>query len=327
MAYSAWTTIILVAWTLLAASGIASTPSLEDPSGSIEFSLEVQRRHESHDSDEGEVETIYGQLVGHRGPKPAANVRGTTSVNTSSTIVFPRADPGFPGVDKYGPLVRVPGCFFCPPQSTTPLTGRDLLESLSTDKMRSYMRVNEADALKHKCVFYTRALRATKYLSERASTWACAHQKFSIWVSASVFQPILFRNRPHSGSTCVPCPQSQLTARVMYAQHLWPNKIMAQEDKSQYTKDFYGIDEKDNWLHSIIGLPINKNEAPSMIQYFENMSEAMAQACSGEVVVMTQTSDKMGQYVVGDENIWKNKERPALQGLIKQGRVTRMLVV
>lgn len=72
-------------------------------------------------------------------------------------------------------------------------------------------------------------------------------------------------------------------------------------------------------------IPADRN-VPTMIQYFENMSEAMARSCTGEVVVVSQTPDDMGRYLTY-ENIWKNKERPALLNLEAQGKISRFLVV
>ncbi len=96
--------------------------------------------------------------------------------------------------------------------------------------------------------------------------------------------------------------------------------------------DFYGIDDPPNWLESIKGLPLlDPNEAPTMIQYFENMSEAMAKRCGGEVVIMTQTPTRPGMAAYGVApiypNIWVNKEKPALAMSIKRNKVTRVLLV
>lgn len=96
-------------------------------------------------------------------------------------------------------------------------------------------------------------------------------------------------------------------------------------------KDFYGADEKGTWLNTFYNLPkiASDKDVPTHIQYFENMSEAMAEDCSGEVVIMTQTPDDMSRYTKkgAPENIWKNKERPALQKLKKSGKVTKFYVV
>jgi hypothetical protein len=92
--------------------------------------------------------------------------------------------------------------------------------------------------------------------------------------------------------------------------------------------DFYGVDEPTNWLHSIKDLPLTPTDknVPTMTQYFESMSEAMAKSCSGEVVIMTQTPQLMSRYQLV-ENIWKNKEKPALASLFRAGTISRFLLV
>ncbi len=109
-------------------------------------------------------------------------------------------------------------------------------------------------------------------------------------------------------------------------QHLWPNKFMADGDPK--FKDFCSIYKDTNWLHSTVGLPLGPadKDVPTTIQYFENMLEAMARSCSGEVVIMSQTPGLMSFYMY-EENIWKNMERPAPEILKKQGKITRFLIV
>jgi hypothetical protein len=55
---------------------------------------------------------------------------------------------------------------------------------------------------------------------------------------------------------------------------------MADKAGTMY-KDFYGVFEETNWLHSITKLPEDPSDrgVPTTIQYFENMSEAMARTC------------------------------------------------
>ncbi|KAK3897107.1 hypothetical protein C8A05DRAFT_48149 [Staphylotrichum tortipilum] len=176
--------------------------------------------------------------------------------------------------NTYGPLVVIPGCFLCVPDNLGNLKdGRALLKELSTEAMIRYMRPGTlaAGALKNKCVFYTasrnKAVRPN--LSAGATAWACSHGKYSIW-------------------------------------HLWPNKDMADAEPNEY-KDFYGIEDSNNWLHPIKVLPPIPEDkgVPTMTQYFQHMSEAMAKLCSGQV----------------------NQERNALLPLVRQGVVTRVIVV
>ena len=190
----------------------------------------------------------------------------------------------------YGPLASVPGCFYCPTIDDLALEGRVLLDSLSTEKMKTYMRKDIDDRLHDVCVFYTSSLTkpSPPYLSKGASEWACRKKKMTIW-------------------------------------HLWPNKAM--ENAELNYRDFYGI-FMPGWLNSIVDLG-KINGVPAPIVYFENMSEAIAQSCSGEVVIVTQSPSNMKQYIDGTqgENIWKNKERPALEILWRQKVVTKFWVV
>ncbi|KAK4118093.1 hypothetical protein N657DRAFT_694647 [Parathielavia appendiculata] len=277
------TVFLFIAWLLFAATSCLAG---KRPSASIEFipgPPRSQRRYH-RDSEYGAAEVVYGPLV--------PRMHG---VHNQSEPHGRRANPD--GMDEYGPLLRVPGCFYCPPQNVLQLTGRPLLDSLTTAKMQQYMRVGRPEDLKNKCVFYTAYVRVPKpdgaSLSKEASDWACSKSKFSIW-------------------------------------HLWPNKIMETDPRfnGQY-RDFYGIDRAGNWLNSIYTLKktLADRGVPPTIQYFENMSEAMARSCSGEVVIMTQTPGTMGQYAFNGPNIWWNKERPALLSLKAQGKITRFLVV
>ncbi|KAH7304439.1 hypothetical protein B0I35DRAFT_414486 [Stachybotrys elegans] len=211
-----------------------------------------------------------------------------SELRNQSAMLLARAD-GALGVDGYGKLLDVPGCFYCPEPEVSSKAGRALLADLTTQKMQSYMRILNTQQLRNKCVFYTASVpQPPRYLSDETSIWACAHRKLTNW-------------------------------------HLWPNKFMS---SSARFKDFYGIQEPDNWLHSIEGMPLIPSDrgVPTMIQYFENVSEAMARSCSGEVVLVSKTPLAMRQYLYS-ENIWKNKERPALMNLNEQGKISRFLLV
>ncbi len=105
---------------------------------------------------------------------------------------------------------------------------------------------------------------------------------------------------------------------------------MANAEPDEY-KDFYGIEETNNWLHSIKDTPeISEDQGvPPMTQYFQHMSEAMAKLCSGQVVVMTEDTNRMIDFKVRplNPNIWWDKEREALLPLVRQGVVTSVIVV
>ncbi|KAL2809165.1 galactose-binding domain-like protein [Aspergillus granulosus] len=156
--------------------------------------------------------------------------------------------------------------------------------------MRAYMRGDPRE-LHNKCVFYTRLEdrpNAPKRLSGRATQWACNYDKFSIW-------------------------------------HLWPNALIVRGDSSHY-KNFFGIYLEGNWLKKIQELPRYISPPQPETQYFENMSEAMAQTCTGEVIIMTEDPTNFNKFsqrpnnLYNDAgNIWGNKERPALRNSHRAG--------
>lgn len=76
-----------------------------------------------------------------------------------------------------------------PKQDIRKLTGRDLLASLTTERMQEYMRIDSPESLRNKCVFYTASVSKPnpQYLSDKASIWACEKKKLSVWVSNSGF--------------------------------------------------------------------------------------------------------------------------------------------
>ncbi|KAL8366131.1 hypothetical protein RB595_004754 [Gaeumannomyces hyphopodioides] len=305
MPVSAKTAVSLALWLLLfgvAPPTVAAEPEIPSSGSSIRFIPGPQHRRDRARADEDAgIETVYGQLARRRGghhhhpaAAAAADVGPEQSPNNATLasiqLLGGRAEPGEPGEDTYGKLVHVPGCFICPQPDVASLSGRALLNSLATMKMKSYMRARAGD-LHNKCVFYTASLRKPQipFLSEEASRWACRNNKYSIW-------------------------------------HLWPNKKMAQDSPNRY-QDFYGLYERDNWLNSIDSIPTTRSSVPPPIVYFENMSEAMAQSCSGEVVIMSMSTDDMKRYIDGPPNIWRNKERPALLALKRQGKISRFLLV
>lgn len=101
---------------------------------------------------------------------------------------------------------------------------------------------------------------------------------------------------------------------------------MARSDSSRW-KDFFGIYLDGNWLKKIQELPRYISPPHPETQYFENMSEAMAQTCTGEVVIMTEDPTNFRKFsqrpnnLYNDAgNIWGNKERPALRNSFRAGR-------
>lgn len=110
---------------------------------------------------------------------------------------------------------------------------------------------------------------------------------------------------------------------------------MAQQNKN--VKDFYGIYEPGNWLYKVVELQRSNPPrvgAPYPTRYFQAMSQAMAESCSGEVVILSERPDKLHErystLAPGNTefmNIWGDRERPALMSLKRRGIVTKLYVV
>lgn len=90
--------------------------------------------------------------------------------------------------------------------------------------------------------------------------------------------------------------------------------------------DFYGIYEPGNWLYGISELPKPLLGPGPPTIYFQEMSEAMAESCSGEVVIVTEEPERMKELYTtragGNtdfQNIWGDRERPALVTLFNNG--------
>ncbi|KAK3681705.1 hypothetical protein B0T22DRAFT_485178 [Podospora appendiculata] len=65
-------------------------------------------------------------------------------------------------------------------------------------------------------------------------------------------------------------------------------------DRSSRTKDFYSIFDAGNWLNPI--LSVKNPEMGSHVPYFQQMSKAMAEQCSGEVVVLSSRAPNLGAH-------------------------------
>lgn len=110
---------------------------------------------------------------------------------------------------------------------------------------------------------------------------------------------------------------------------------MAQANKN--VKDFYGIYEPGNWLYKVVELQRGsppRTGAPYPTRYFQSMSQAMAESCSGEVVILSERPlnlhDRYSTLVPPNTefmNIWGDRERPALLTLKRRGVVTNFYVV
>lgn len=79
--------------------------------------------------------------------------------------------------------------------------------------------------------------------------------------------------------------------------------------------NYYGLFDPDNRLYPISEMPpIKGSDKPAFIQYFEEMSRAMAGMCTGRIYTLTQTPQDMGRYAsTKPPNIWHNIELQALR--------------
>ncbi|KAI0838518.1 hypothetical protein F5Y06DRAFT_303833 [Hypoxylon sp. FL0890] len=177
------------------------------------------------------------------------------------------------------PAFPMPSCFWCPKPAVlngNPLT---LLATFTTDEFKKRTRAEPAD-LVDTCMFYSKtAFSPPKALSRVATQLACQYGKYSIW-------------------------------------HLWPNK--KNEQNNNALLDFYGIFDPENRLYPISQAGFVPRADPPKAYfrvYFENMSEAMAQMCTGKIYVLSQTPQNLAQYGVPPlkPNIWNDKELPALR--------------
>lgn len=94
---------------------------------------------------------------------------------------------------------------------------------------------------------------------------------------------------------------------------MWPNKKNEQENDQLL--NYYGVHDPDSRLYPISQLDfIQGTSKPAFIQYFENMSRAMANMCTGQIYLLTQTPENLQQYSRPplSPNIWSTTEYKAL---------------
>ncbi|KAI6084417.1 hypothetical protein F4821DRAFT_170423 [Hypoxylon rubiginosum] len=182
------------------------------------------------------------------------------------------------------PTFPMPACFWCPKPATKTDDISQFLDQFSTDEFKKRTRATRAD-LVDTCMFYSRPIhKPPNKLSRLATQLACQYNKYSIW-------------------------------------HLWPNKANHEENNAFF--DFYGMFDRDSPLFPITEMdPVENTDPPKpqFIVYFENMSEAMAQMCTGKIYLLTQTPQNLAQYGVPPlaPNIWSEKELPALRNHLRE---------
>lgn len=182
------------------------------------------------------------------------------------------------------PLFPMPSCFWCPRPAVLNGDPFVLLAQFTTDEFKKRTRATRAD-LVDTCMFYSKtAFQPPRALSRVATQLACQYGKYSIW-------------------------------------HLWPNK--KNEQNNNALLDFYGIFDETNRLYPIsqMGIIPGTNPPKDYFRvYFENMSEAMAQMCTGKIYVLSQTPRNLLQYGVPPlkPNIWNDKELAALRNHLQE---------
>src|SRR5687768_9445161 len=109
-----------------------------------------------------------------------------------------------------------------------------------------------------------------------------------------------------------------------FLKHLWPNAKNAYDTRNNADNrrltNLYGIYIPGEPLFYISGLPNlggKDGKKRRAIQYFENMSRAMARMCSGQIYLVTDMAEKLDltQFKQGGRywpNIWASTEWPEL---------------
>ncbi|KAH0419935.1 NPP1 domain-containing protein [Colletotrichum camelliae] len=173
-----------------------------------------------------------------------------------------------------------------------------IIKHMTTRTFLRYIKGEKAD-LTDTCVFYTKGVStagAATGLSSAATEWACRESqkpRYTIW-------------------------------------NLFPNAFDASTHPG--VRDFYAMFTPGSWLD-----PIRKKQeefeatlppgvVPPSIRYFQKMSEAMAEACYGDIIIMTETPSELALYEPGKKyqdarfsNIFWSHERPVLQRKVKAG--------
>lgn len=114
------------------------------------------------------------------------------------------------------------------------------------------------------------------------------------------------------------------------SQHLWTNAKNEYDTrnnpKNERVTNLYGIFVPGSRLNYIRSLPPVGPGKDASIQYFENMSRAMARMCSGQIYLVTDMRQNLDltQFEPGGlfwPNIWASTELPELGNGIAAGRV------
>ncbi|KXH60489.1 hypothetical protein CSAL01_10144 [Colletotrichum salicis] len=201
-----------------------------------------------------------------------------------------------------GPAFDLSNCVFCPTQSDgTALDETDSEAILKHMTVQTFLRYIKGDkaALTDTCVFYSKGVTtvgAATGLSVAATEWACGESqkdRYTIW-------------------------------------NLFPNSLDASSHSG--VRDFYAMFTPGSWLD-----PVRKKQeefeatkppgvVPPSIRYFQQMSQSMAEACYGDIIIMTETPSELALYEPGKKhqdarfnNIFWSHERPVLQRKVNAG--------
>ncbi|KAJ0335649.1 hypothetical protein COL154_013669 [Colletotrichum chrysophilum] len=227
-----------------------------------------------------------------------------------------------------GPAFDLSNCVFCPTQNDgTALDETDSEAILKHMTWQTFLRYIKGDkaALTDTCVFYSKGVTtagAATGLSVAATEWACGESqkaRYTIWVCIShVF-----------GKPLKVLEVMELTNDPV--QNLFPNSLDASSHSG--VRDFYAMFTPGSWLD-----PVRKKQlefeatkppgtVPPTIRYFQQMSAAMAEACYGDIIIMTETPSELALYEPGKKyqikelnNIFWSHERPVLQRKVKAGQ-------
>ncbi|KAL2757503.1 hypothetical protein ACRALDRAFT_1079697 [Sodiomyces alcalophilus JCM 7366] len=206
-------------------------------------------------------------------------------------------------VMQLGPAFSMSNCIFCRPELGDIADDTDahaILNYMTPTMFRSYMK-GSSSGLKDKCVFYTKAIPNTSGLSEASTNWACRSRTnalYTIW-------------------------------------HLFPNSVDAAGNPG--VRDFYCLwDQGDHWLAPVRDAAIRftragRTGASPAINYFQAMSQSMAEACSGRIVIFTWTPTELYEYRPGGayerfNNIFWSHERPVLRDHVFAGNAELFVV-
>ncbi|KAK4441910.1 hypothetical protein QBC34DRAFT_314190 [Podospora aff. communis PSN243] len=237
------------------------------------------------------VEFSIGGNVVKEDTKGIAN----STLFSSTSALKRRVDPLNPNPDEQSApraMFNNPSCLRCPSKHEM-RTPEAILNHYTTEYFLREVLADRA-TVTDRCIFYTRGLRRTRpiTLSGEATRLACRLQKYTIW-------------------------------------HLWTNKNDEQAD-FKHNMNHYDPFDEHNRLNALTekvpedpdtGKPLRR---PYFIEYFENMSRALALTCNGRIYLYTTEPLRIwlfwdlfhldGQQKNVFPNIWATTEYPALRG-------------